>query len=316
MDLIRYIGKRLLMLIPVLFGITLIAFCLGHLSPGDPAEDALARIGVEVPTQEQIEEMREEMGLNDSIAVQYGRWLGNVLHGDLGSSYFSNYDIAEELLMRMPITLKVSLFALVMTVVFGIGFGVLMVLFRHSWVERALQLLTVFLLSVPGFWLAIFLIILFAETLHWLPTSGNGGIRYMLMPAFVLSSATIGTTARTMRASLLRELGEQYVVTARSKGLTERMVTIRHVFRNAVLPVVTLLGNYFGGILGGSSIVESIFSLRGMGSYVLSAINSRDYYIVQGYVLVTGCIFVTVTIAIDIFYILLNPKIRLKGANG
>ena len=316
MHLAHYIFKRLISLVPVLLGITFIAFGLGRLAPGDPAEEALGRIGVEVPTIEQIEEMREALGLDDPFLVQYGKWLQKTLKGDLGNSYLSNQNIGQELAKRIPVTLKVSLLALGMTILFGIGLGIVMAIFRERWIDKCLKVLCVTLLAIPGFWLAVVMIIVFAEQLKWLPTSGNGGFKYMIMPAFVLASSTIGMTARMTRAALIKELGEHYILTAQSKGLTERLLTLRHAFRNALMPLITLIGNYFGSILGGSAIVESIFALPGLGSYVLSAINSRDYPIVQGYVLLTGFIYVLVTLGIDLCYMLINPRIRLEGGQS
>lgn len=313
MYLLNYIGRRLLTLIPVLLGITFIAFFLGRISPGDPVEAALSQIGIEVPTIEQQEEMAEKLGLNDSIASQYGRWLNNVLHGDLGKSYLSQKDIGREFARRLPVTLKVSALALCIAVTLGVGLGLLMAAKKDRLTDKVLRAFSVFLLSIPGFWLAILMIIVFAEKLRWLPTSGNGGLRYMIMPAFVLASSTVGTTARVTRSSLLQEMGERYIAAARSKGLTNRMLTLRHALANSLMPIITLIGNYLGGILGGSFIVESIFSLNGIGSYVLTGISSRDYPIVQAYVLFMGVIYVLITLLIDILYMLVNPKVRLSG---
>lgn len=313
MYLLKYTGRRLLTLIPVLFGITFMAFFLGRISPGDPVEAALSQIGIEVPTIEQQEEMAKKLGLNDSILSQYGRWLNNVLHGDLGKSYLSQKDIGKEFARRLPVTLKVSMLALCLAVTLGVSLGLLMAAKKDRLTDKLLRGLSVLLLSIPGFWLAILMIIVFAEKLRWLPTSGNGGLRYMIMPAFVLASSTVGTTARVTRSSLLQEMGEHYIAAARSKGLTNRMLTMRHALANSLMPIITLIGNYLGGILGGSFIVESIFSLNGIGSYVLTGISSRDYPIVQAYVLFMGGIYVLVTLLIDICYMLVNPKVRLEG---
>lgn len=313
MYLLKYMGRRLLTLIPVLIGITFMAFFLGRISPGDPVEAALSQIGIEVPTIEQQEEMAEKLGLNDSILSQYGRWLNNVLHGDLGKSYLSQKDIGREFARRLPVTLKVSMLALCIAVTLGVGLGLLMAAKKDKLTDKILRALSVFLLSIPGFWLAILMIIVFAEKLRWLPTSGNGGLRHMIMPAFVLASSTVGTTARVTRSSLLQEMGEHYIGAARSKGLTNRMLTMRHALANSLMPIITLIGNYLGGILGGSFIVESIFSLNGIGSYVLTGISSRDYPIVQAYVLFMGVIYVVITLFIDICYMLVNPKVRLSG---
>ena len=313
MVLVRYIIKRLLVLIPVLLGITMAAFLLGHIAPGDPVDDALVRIAVEFPTEQDRAEMRHKLGLDQPLPVQYISWLGRVLHGDLGTSYVKKQPIADELLRRLPVTVKVSLAALGLAVFVGVGSGILMASAQGTWVDNVLRAMSTLLLSVPSFWFALFLITLFAETLHWLPTSGNGGIRYMVLPAFALAAANIGSTSRITRSTMLSELGEQYIVVANAKGLSVRAVVLGHAFRNSLVPIITMIGNYFGGILGGSAIIENIFALPGLGSYVLSAIQNRDYPVIQAYVLLTGTIFVVVTLCIDILYVVVNPKIRVEG---
>ena len=315
MEMRKYILKRLFALIPVLLGITFITFGLGRLAPGDPAEEALMRMGIDVPSAQQIQEMQKELGLDKPLLIQYKQWLKSTLKGDLGVSYMTKTDIKEEMLKRIPITFKVSLLALALTLTLGVGLGVIMASYKETLLDKVLRLICVALLSIPGFGLAIIMIVVFSEKLRWLPTSGNGGFKYMIMPAFVLASSTIGTVARLTRASLIREMNEPYIVTAQSKGLAHRLIILRHALINSLVSIITLIGNYFGGILGGSAIVETIFSIPGIGSYVLSAINSRDYAIIQGYVLYTGCIYVLITLAIDISYIMINPQIRLKGAH-
>lgn len=313
MAIIKYLGKRILSLIIVLLGISLFSFFLGAISPGDPAEEVLRRSGVEFPTDQQLEDMREKMGFNDSWIERYGEWLNNVLHGNLGNSYFDRRDVGSEIARRLPMTLRLSLLALAFTVILGIGFGILMALNRNRITDRILKSISILLLSIPGFWLALFLILIFSEKLHWLPTSGYNGLKSLIMPAFVLASSTVGVTARLTRSSLIKELGEQYILVANSKGLTDRKVIVKHALQNSLIPVITVIGNHFGGILGGSAIIESVFALPGLGSYVLSAIDGRDYYVIQGYVLFSGCIYVGVTLLIDLLYMLVNPKIR-QGA--
>ena len=317
MALLNYIGKRLLALIPVLLGITLAAFLLGRIDPGDPVDDALFQIGVEFPTEEDRADMRAQLGLDQPLAVQYFNWLGSVLRGDLGRSYINNKDIAKELARRFPITLKVSLSALLTAVIFGVGSGVLMAACRGTWLDRFLRMISTLLLSVPGFWLALFLITLFAEQLHWLPTSGlDRGVLSLVLPSFALAAANIGSTSRVTRGNILAQLGEQYIVVANAKGLSQKAVVLGHAFRNSLVPIITLIGNYFGGILGGSTIIESIFALPGLGSYVLSSIQNRDYPVIQGYVLITGTTFVLITLLIDLLYIAADPKIRIQGGDA
>ena len=314
MAVLKYIGRRLLMLIPVLIGISLAAFLLGRIAPGDPVDDALFRIGIEFPTEADRAAMRAELGLDRPLPEQYLRWLGDALRGDLGESYTDGRDIARELMRRLPITLKVSLAAMVSAILFGVGGGVLMAACRGTWVDAVLKALSTLLLSVPGFWLALFLITVFAEWLHLLPTSGlDRGIFSLILPAVALSAANVGSTSRFTRGNILAQMGEQYIVVAHAKGISQRAGMLGPAFRNSLVPIVTLIGNYFGGILGGSTIIENIFAIPGLGTYVLSAINNRDYPVIQGYVLLTGATFVLITLAIDLLYILVNPKIRVQG---
>ena len=241
-------------------------------------DDALFRIGIEFPTEEDRADMRAELGLDRPLPVQYLDWLGDALRGDLGRSYIGNKDIAQELMTRLPITLKVSLAAMLAAVVFGVGGGVLMAACHGTWLDTVLKGLSTLLLSVPGFWLALFLITVFAEWLHLLPTSGlDRGLASLVLPAVALSAANVGSTSRFTRGNILAQLGEQYIVVANAKGLSQRAVMVGHAFRNSLVPIITLIGNYFGGILGGSTIIENIFAIPGLGSYVLSAIQNRDY---------------------------------------
>ena len=311
--MIRYCVQRLLSAIPVLIGISLIAFILGLLTPGDPAMMALSRDGMSEVTTEMIEAKREELGLNDSFPVQYGRWLFNALQGDLGRSYSDNTQVSGELLRRLPVTLQLSACSLILVIIFGIAGGILSAAEAGKEVDSMMKVLTNLMLSFPSFWLAIILIIIFAENLKILPTSGVGGLRYMVLPSVTLAAANIGMTIRLMRSSMLTEFGKQYMLAANAKGIGKVRVLLAHAFPNAVVPVITLIGNYAGGILGGSFIIENIFSLPGIGSYVLSAIHSRDYPVIQGYVLVMGFTYVVISLIIDLLCALAQPKIRLGG---
>ncbi|HBW35194.1 ABC transporter permease [Desulfosporosinus sp. BICA1-9] len=311
----RYILQKIASLVPVLLGISLIAFTLGVISPGDPAEIALSQGGMSEARPEQIAALREEMGLNDPLPVQYIRWVKNALHGDLGYSYATSEPVSEELARRLPVTLKLAGYAMLLTCAGGILIGTLSAAYKDSLLDHGIQGLTNIMLSIPGFWLAILMVLLFAEVLGWLPTSGTGGAKYMLMPAIVLSCATTATAARLMRSALLGELGKQYFLAANAKGISKYRLIVRNALPNAIVPVITLLGNYFGGILGGSVVVETIFALPGVGSYAIEAIYMRNYPALQGYVLLTGFLFVAVTLAVDLISLVLNPKIRLGGSS-
>lgn len=309
-----YVIKRLLSIIPVLIGISIIAFALGLLTPGDPAAMALSRDGQSEVTEEMLQQKREELGLDEPAVVQYLNWVSRVLHGDLGESYADGSPVVSELIHHLPVTLRLSGWAMLLVCIFGILSGLLAAAFAGRVPDKIIQLITNVMLAFPSFWLAIILIIIFAENLKLLPTNGVGdGIHYMVLPAVTLASATIAMTERLMRSSVLSECAKQYMVAANAKGISGASLILKHAFPNAVLPVITLLGNYLGGILGGSAIVESVFSLPGIGSCALDAIHARDYPMIQGYVLVTGTIYVLVSLAIDLLCAFLNPRLRIGG---
>lgn len=308
----RYLLQKLLSLVPVLLGISLAAFVLGAVSPGNPAELALSQGGY-TPTQEQVAAMERQLGLDASYPVQYLRWVGRALRGDLGESYSSRRPVAQELGRRLPVTLKLTAGAMALACGGGLLLGCLSALFRGRWPDHLIRAVVNVQLSVPGFWLALLLILLFAETLQWLPTSGNGGMRHMILPAVVLSTASMATAARLTRSALLAELGKQYCTAAAARGIRRWRLVVRNALPNAAAPVLALLGNSLGGMLGGSVIVESVFALPGIGSYALEAIGNRDYPALQGYVLLTGVTYVGITVLVDLASLLLDPKVRLEG---
>ena len=312
MKFICYIGKRMLHLLPVLFGISLMAFLLGIFSPGDPAQMALSQ-GVNEPTEEEIEHKREELGLDRPIHEQYVCWLQKVVHGDLGTSYLTKKPISSELFRRAPVTIKVAILSVLLVIFIGILLGLLMSLCKKSMLYRILNFISIGVISIPGFCIALLLIWVFSEKLRILPTSGIDSWKSFVMPAFALALPTIGTVMRLTESSLEKEFSRPYVVAAYSKGFSTIYITVMHTLRNSMISVVTTLGNYFGGILGGSAVIEGIFSIPGMGSYALSAISGRDYPALQGYVLITGFIFVIIHLLVDLISYWLNPQIRLEG---
>lgn len=308
----RYLTQKILSLIPVLLGISIIAFVLGVISPGNPAELALSQGGYE-PTPEQIAEMEQQMGLDKPYVVQYLHWVGHALTGDLGTSYASQRPVAQELARRLPVTLKLACCAMVLACAGGIAMGCIAAAFQDRWPDQIIKSIINIQLSLPSFWLALLLILIFAENLGWLPTSGNGGLRHMILPAVVLSSASAATAARLTRSSLLAEFGKQYCTAAAARGISRWRLVVRNALPNAIVPTVALLGNSLGGMLGGSVIIESIFALPGIGSFALDSIHSRDYPALQGYVLLAGVIYVGITMLVDTVSMLLDPKVRLGG---
>lgn len=308
--MVNYLVKRLVGIVPVLIGVTIFAFFLGVASPGDPAYMALTRDGISEPTEYDIQEKRHELGLDLPIHKQYGDWVLSVCKGDFGESIYTSEDISEELLRRFPITVKLAFSSLLVTLFFGLSLGGLMTMTRNTMIDKSLRTLCTIIVSVPSFWMAIILITIFAEILHILPTSGYEGIKSLILPTVILSLKSTGTLARLSRANFIGELSKEYVLVANAKGLRNRTIGLIHVFRNAIIPIVTFLGMYFAEILGGATIIETIFNLPGIGSYAVEGIFSRDYFVIQAYVVITGTVYVLCNLSIDILYFMINPKIK------
>ncbi|WP_273327674.1 ABC transporter permease [Vallitalea guaymasensis] len=305
-----YILKKMLNVIPVLIGITLAAFLLGVLSPGDPAYISLTRDGITEPSDEEIAEKQHELGLDLPVHKQYFNWLKKVIKLNFGQSIYTGESIGEELARRLPITLKLAMYGFILTSMFGILIGVIMTLFRGSFIDSSLRFFCTLISSIPNFWLAIILITIFAETLQILPTSGYESEKSLILPSIVVSLSSIGFIARLTRASFLKVLSKEFIVLANAKGLRSYTIGIIHIFKNGIIPVSTYLGLYFAAILGGSSIVESIFALPGIGGYAIESIYARDYYVIQAYVILTGTTYILVNLGLDLLYFAINPKIK------
>lgn len=311
--MISFFFKRLVHVIPVLFGISLIAFGIGVLMPGNPAEIALSAEGSYGPTKEQIKEKEKELGLDKSYPAQYANWTKRILVGDLGTSYKTKKPIIRELKNRLPVTLKLAFISLLITIIFGLLLGVLMAMNQNGLFDQIQQFFSILFISVPTFWLALILMMIFSEKYHLLPTSGLSGMKSFIMPIITLSIANIGSVSRLLRASLINEQPQHYILVAHSKGFSSAYILLRHAFLNSLLPVVAMIGSMFTGILGGSVIVENIFAINGLGKFALEAINYRDYPALQGYVLITGTMVVLVNILIDMIYYLIDPTINIGG---
>lgn len=311
---LRYILRKLIWTLPILLGITFLAFGLGLIARGDPATTRASTDPNYIPTDEEIQALREEMGLDDPILVQYGRWVIRAFQGDLGESYIDDKPVLAEMYRLLPNTLLLSGMALLVILVTGFAGGVLLTLHRDRFVDLAGRMLLVLLMSIPGFCLAYFMIWLFAQELRILPTSGAESMAHFVMPCLAASIGSACVVIRMLRSSLLGELGKNYILTAQAKGLTRRQLLFRHALRNALVPSITYTANTFGGLLGGSMITESVFSVPGIGSYALTAIYNRDYVAIQGYVLFTGFVFVLVCLLADLICAGLNPQIQLGGS--
>lgn len=308
--MLAYALKRIFMAVPVLVGISLLSFILGVLSPGDPAEFALNQNGLDAPTEEQIAAMRAELGLDRPAYVQYAAWMLQVLRGDFGASYINGKDILQELLLRLPVTMELAALALLLAAAVGISLGLVCAVYSGSWLDNAVQFLTNIMLAVPGFWLALLMILLFGEILRLLPTSGGDSLQSFILPALAVAFSTMATVCRFMRSSLLKEFGQQYFIIAKARGISSVNLLLKYALPNAILPVIALLGNYLASVMGGSVIAESIFALPGISSMALEAIRYRDYPVLQAYVLLTGWLLVLITLGVDLLMFYLNPKIK------
>jgi len=312
----RYILNRLAQMIPVVFGVLVVVFIMLKLTPGDPAA---AMLGIQA-TPEELVRVRHAMGLDRPWHVQFGIWLGNALQGDLGSSYISKKPVTELLLTRLPVTLELSIFAMLLAILIGIPAGIISAARRYSWVDYLITSLALFGVSMPSFWFAILLIYLFSLYLGWLPASGympwSRGvwphIRSLIMPGLALGLFLMGALVRFCRTSMIETLVQDYVRTARAKGISQTLILLRHALKNALIPTVTVLGIQFGALLGGAIIIETIFAFPGIGTMMLTAVNQRDYPVVQGVTLVVAIAFTLSNLLVDILYTWLNPRIRYE----
>lgn len=309
----RYVLGRLLAAIPTLILLTLVAFLLSLAAKGDPALLAL-KAGGQEPTPEAVAAYREKLGLNDPLPVRYATWVGNVLQGDFGRSSLDGRAVSTILRERIGPTLRLGVAAFAVSALIGIPLGILFGLRANSKVDVVGRFGSVFLASIPSFWLALLLIVFFGERWKLLPVAGYGGPRYMVLPVLALACGTAASLMRFTRGAMIEVLRADYIRTARAKGLSPLSVTTRHGLRNALLPILTILGLRFGQILAGAIVIEGIFSWPGMGSAVLNAISSRDLPVIAAYVLLAGILFIIVNLLTDIAYVLLDPRVRLGVA--
>lgn len=303
----QYIVKRILWLFPILLGVSFIVFTIMYLSPGDPVMMVLG----EGATPEQYEAMRVQMGLDRSFIEQFFHYIKNVVvEFDLGRSYVSGRVVMDEILIRLPNTIKLSVWSVLFASLIGIPLGVISASRPYSKVDNFVMFLSLVGVSMPTFWQALLLIILFTSTLGWLPASGFDTWQQMIMPVFALASSSIGTIARITRSSMMDVLDQDYIRTAKAKGVNGSKVTFHHALRNALIPVVTVIGLQFGALLGGAVLTETVFSINGIGTLMVNAIRTRDTMIVQGGVLFIAFIFTMVNLCVDILYAYIDPRIK------
>jgi ABC-type dipeptide/oligopeptide/nickel transport system permease component len=304
-----YIIRRLLAILVLAFGVSIIAFSIIHLIPGDPV---IQMIGYGQSSAAEIKNLHHQLGLDLPLPVQYVRWLGNVLHGDFGYSYYSSTPVDKLIAQNIPYTIELAVAALIVSLIVGIPVGIIAALFRGSFIDTGAMIVSLASLSIPDFWLGILLITLFSVQLHFLPVFGGTSlmsIQSLILPALALGAGTGGITARFVRASVIEAATKQHVVTARAKGLPRRAVFNRHIFRNAILPVVTVVGLQTGFLLSGTVITEVVFSRPGIGRLLVDSILQKDYLTVQALVLLITLIYTTINLIVDLIYPLIDPRI-------
>jgi peptide/nickel transport system permease protein len=302
----RYFLTRILYTLPVVWLVVSLVFLLIHLVPGDPI---LQMLGEGVPAAD-LQAARHAYGLDLPLSQQYLNYWKGVVHGNLGLSLRYNQSVSKLLVQRYPYTLKLTLAALLVAVLLSIPAGVRSARRRNEWDDRTISVVSLFGLSFPNFALGPILILLFSIKLGWLPVSGSGSFANLVLPAITMGSALAAILTRMVRTSMLEELNQDYVRTARAKGLSETTVVYRHALRNAMIPVITVLGLQFGALLAGAIVTEKIFSWPGIGRLTIDAISNRDYYVVQGCILAIGLTYIAVNFMTDLVYSILNPRIR------
>lgn len=304
--MIQYAVRRLLLAIPTLFGVTILVFGMLRMLPGDPAQ---AMAGVHA-TQEYVAQVRRQLGLDQPLHTQYGRFMAGLLRGDLGTSIRTGLPVSREVWSRLIPTLELTLVSLALATLLGIGVGVVSAVKPYSIFDYVSMTAALIGLSAPVFWLGLMLMLLFSVQLRWLPAAGRGGLANLVLPSVTLAASSVALIARFTRSTMLEVMRQDYVNTARAKGLPQGTVILRHALRNALIPIVTIIGLRFGALLSGAVLTETVFAWPGVGRLIVDSISARDYPVVQGAVLLLALAFVVINLVVDLLYGLVNPRIQ------
>ena len=307
--MIKYILKRLLWLIPVIFGVTWLIFTIMYFIPGDPAMSILGSSA----TPEQLEQTREMLGLNGSYLERLGNYFSDVfLHFDFGKSYQYGTSVAQDIMVRFPRTLTLAIVSMLISFCIGVPLGIIAATHQDKIPDRVSMIVAMFGVTMPSFWLALLLVLLFSMKLRLLPSYGIGGIQYYILPALANSFGGIAGFARQTRSSVLECIRADYVTTARAKGVSEKKVLFKHIIPNSLIPIITYAGTQFSGLLGGAIVIENVFTIPGIGTYMVQAINYRDYNSIQGSVIFSAVVFSLVMLVVDIIYAYVDPRIKAQ----
>lgn len=311
--MIRYIIKRLLWMIPIVLGVTIVVFALMTFCPGDPAEIILGATA----TTEQLEAKRQELGLNDPFLVRLGSFLVKTfIHFDFGESWITGASISASIAERLPRTMILAIIMFIISFGVGIPLGVYAAVHQNKWQDSLSMVIALIGISIPNFWLALLLIILFSVKLGWLPAMGIGGLQYYILPALAGCTGGIAAAARQTRSSMLDVIRADYITTARAKGVPENKVIIKHALKNGLIPIITIMGNQFGRMLGGTIILESVFAIPGIGAYIISGVNNRDYPVVELGSILLAITFSFCMLAVDLLYAAVDPRIKAQYAGA
>jgi len=306
--MIKYVGRRILMMIPILLAVTFIVFTLMYITPGNPAELMLGQNA----TPEAVAELEEELGLDRPFLVRYVDYLLGLLHLDMGTSYTTKEPVMTRIWNCVPYTLELAAISILLAAIIGTPIGIISATKQYTAFDNITMIFALVGISMPVFWIGILLILLFSVKLQWLPSSGWGSIQQMILPAITVAAQSIAVICRMTRSSMLEVIRQDYIRTVRAKGQTEYKIIISHALRNALIPIVTVIGLQFGALLGGAIMAETIFAIPGLGRLMIDAIKQRDYPVVQGVVLFVALTFSLVNLLIDIIYGFIDPKIRAK----
>ena len=309
----KFVLNRILMMLPVLLGVSLVVFSMMYFTPGDPARLILG----ETASETEVRELREEMGLNDPFLLQYGRYLKKaVFEGDLGTSYVTGRPVVTEIVARFPTTMLLAVLSVFISVLIGIPTGIVSATRQYSLFDNLAMILALVGVSMPNFWQGLVLIIVFSLHLGWLPASGFYGPAYWILPALTIGTSTAATITRMTRSSMLEVIRQDYIRTARAKGQTELVVILKHALKNALIPIITVIGLQLGRGLGGAILTESIFSIPGLGKLMVDSIKARNYPVVQGGVLFIAVMFSFINLLVDVLYAYADPRIKSQYKRG
>jgi len=305
--MIAYIGKKVFATLIVLLGVSVVSFLILELVPGDPVQVMLGQSGASAA---QMTQLRHQLGLDQPIYLQYWRFLSHAVTGDLGISIVQQQPVVQLILEQLPATIELTVAGMGVAIVLGITTGVVAAIRPNSLVDSAIMIVATIGVAIPSFWLALLLILAFAVTVHWLPAAGGEGLSHLILPAITLGFGTAAVIARLTRSSMLDVLYQDYIVTARAKGLPQRLVVWRHALKNALIPVITVVGLQFGALLSGAVIIETVFARPGIGRLAVDAILNKDYPLVQGTILVAAAAYVLANLAVDLLYGVIDPRMR------